>query len=113
MHMDRDYGQFAAWGPHQLENVIFIAGATVLLNNVSLRDLGVVPRMLLEMRARLTGGAWGLASDGGAGHLPCAEVRNLEGVPGGLPDDSRSADTRHRKDDRPIRWRLALSVDER
>ena len=29
----------------------------MLLNNVSLRDLGVVPGMLLEMRARLTGGA--------------------------------------------------------
>ena len=57
VHMDRDYRQFAAWCTDQLENVIFIAGATVLLNNVSLRDLGVVPGMLLEMRARLTGGA--------------------------------------------------------
>ena len=56
VHMDRDYRQFAAWCPDQLENVIFIAGATVLLSNVSLRDLGVVPGMLLEMRARLTGG---------------------------------------------------------
>ena len=59
VHMDRDYRQFAAWCPDQLENVIFIAGATVLLNNVSLRDLGVVPGMLLEMRARLTGGGGG------------------------------------------------------
>ena len=57
VHMDRDYRQFAAWCPDQLENVIFIAGATVLLNNVSLGDLGVVPGMLLETRARLTGGA--------------------------------------------------------
>ena len=57
VHMDRDYRQFAAWCPDQLENVIFIAGATVLLNNVSLRDLGVVLGMLLEMSARLTGGA--------------------------------------------------------
>ena len=57
VHMDKDYRQFAAWCPDHLENVIFIAGATVLLNNVSLRDLGVVPGMLLEMRARLTGGA--------------------------------------------------------
>ena len=57
VHMDRDYRQFAAWCPDQLENVIFIAAATVLLNNVTLRDLGVVPGMLLEMRARLTGGA--------------------------------------------------------
>ena len=57
VHMDRDYRQFAAWCPHQLETVIFIAGATVLLNNVSLRDLGVVPGMLLEMRAQLTWGA--------------------------------------------------------
>ena len=32
-------------------------GATVLVRNVSLRDLGVAPGMLLEMRARLTGGA--------------------------------------------------------
>ena len=29
----------------------------MLLNNMSLRDLGVVPGMLLELRARLTGGA--------------------------------------------------------
>ena len=57
VHMDRDYRQFAAWCPDQLENVIFIAGATVLVNSVSLRDLRVVPGMLLEMRARLTGGA--------------------------------------------------------
>ena len=57
VHMDRDYRQFAAWCPDQLENVIFIAGATVLLSNLSLRDLGVMPGMLLEMRARLTGGA--------------------------------------------------------
>ena len=57
VHMDGDYGQFAAWCPDQLENVIFIAGATVLVKSVSLRDLGVVPGMLLEMRARLTGGA--------------------------------------------------------
>ena len=113
VHMDRDYRQFAAWCPDQLENVIFIAGATVLLNNVSLRDLGVVPGMLLEMRARLTGGGWGLASDGGAGRLPCAEVRNLEGVPGGLPDDGRSADMRYRKDDRPVCRRHALSAEER
>ena len=55
VHMDRDYRQFVAWCPDQLENVIFIAGATVLLRNVSLRNLGVVPGML-EMRARLTGG---------------------------------------------------------
>ena len=55
--MDRDCRQFAAWCPDQLENVIFIAGATVLVRNVSLRDLGVIPGMLLEMRARLTGGA--------------------------------------------------------
>ena len=113
VHMDRDYRQFAAWCPDQLENVIFIAGATVLLSNVSLRDLGVVPGMLLEMRARLTGGGWRLASDGSAGRLPCAEVRNLEGVRGGLPDDSRSADTRHRKDDGPVYRRHALSVEER
>ena len=57
VHMDGDYRQFAAWWPDQLENVIFIAGATVLVKSVSLRDLGVVPGMLLEMRARLTGGA--------------------------------------------------------
>ena len=50
VQMDRDCGQFAAWCPHQLENVIFIAGATVLVRNVSLRDLGVIPGMLLEMR---------------------------------------------------------------
>ena len=58
VQMDRDRGQFAAWCPKQLENVIFIAGATVLVRNLSLRDLGVIPGMLLEMRARLTGGAW-------------------------------------------------------
>ena len=57
VQMDRDCRQFAAWCPKQLENVIFIAGATVLVRNVSLRDLGVIPGMLLEMRARLTGGA--------------------------------------------------------
>ena len=113
VHIDRDYRQFAAWCVDQLENVIFIAGATVLLNNVSQRDLGVVPGMLLEMRARLTGGGWGLTSDGGAARLPCAEVRNPEGVPGGLPDDGRSVDTRHRKDDRPVCRRHALSVEER
>ena len=112
VHMDRDYRQFAAWCPDQLENVIFIAGATVLLNNVSLRDLGVVPDMLLEMRARLTGGAGDLHPMA-AGRLPCAEVRNLEGVPGGLADDGRSVDTRHRKDDRPVCRRLALFVEER
>ena len=55
--MDRDCNQFAAWCPEQLEDVIFIAGATVLVRNVGLRDLGVIPGMLLEMRARLTGGA--------------------------------------------------------
>ena len=32
-------------------------GATVLVRNFSLRDHGVAPGMLLEMRARLTGGA--------------------------------------------------------
>ena len=57
VQMDRDCRQFAAWCPDRLENVIFIAGATVLVRNVSLRDLGVIPGMLLEMRARLTGGA--------------------------------------------------------
>ena len=39
------------------EHVIFITGATVLVRNLNLRDLGVAPWMLLEMRARLTGGA--------------------------------------------------------
>ena len=57
VHMDRDHRQFATWCPDQLQKVIFIAGATVLVKSVSLRDLGVVPIMLLEMRARLTGGA--------------------------------------------------------
>ena len=57
VQMDRDCKQFAAWSPEQLENVIFIAGATVLVRNVSLQDLGVIPCMLLEMRAQLTGGA--------------------------------------------------------
>ena len=57
VQMDGDCKQFAAWCPEQLENVIFIAGATVLVRNVSLRDLGVIRGMLLEMRARLTGGA--------------------------------------------------------
>ena len=57
VQMDRDCRHFATWCPKQLENVIFRAGATVLVRNVSLRDLGVVPGMLLEMRARLTGGA--------------------------------------------------------
>ena len=57
MQLDKDYRQFAAWCPEQREHVIFIAGATVLVRNVSLRDLGVAPGMLLEMRARLTGGA--------------------------------------------------------
>ena len=57
MQLDKDYRQFAAWCPEQTENVIFIAGATLLVRNVSLRDLGVTPGMLLEMRACLTGGA--------------------------------------------------------
>ena len=57
VHMDRDCSQFAAWCAKPLENVIFIAGATVKVRNVSLRDLAVIPGMLLEMRARLTGGA--------------------------------------------------------
>ena len=57
VQLDKDYRQFAAWCPAQNENVIFIAGATVLVRNVSLRDLGVILGMLLEMRARLTGGA--------------------------------------------------------
>ena len=58
VQLDKDYRQFAAWCSQQLENVIFIAGATVLVRNVSLRDLGVISGMLLEMRARLTGRAW-------------------------------------------------------
>ena len=57
VQMDSECRQFAAWCPDQLENAIFIAGATVLVRNVSLRDLGVIPGMLLEMRARLTGAA--------------------------------------------------------
>ena len=57
VQLDKDYRRFAAWCPEQLENVIFIAGATMLVRNVSLRDLGVIPGMLLEMRARVTGGA--------------------------------------------------------
>ena len=113
VQMDTDCTQFAAWCSKQLENVIFIAGATVLVRNASLRDLGVIPGMLLEMRARLKGGGWGLTADGGAGRLPCAEVRNLEGVPGGLANDSRGIDTRHRKDDRQVCRRFALSVEER
>ena len=55
VQLDRDYRQFAAWCPEQPKHVIFIAGATVLVRNVSLRDLGVAPGMLLEMRARLSG----------------------------------------------------------
>ena len=46
VQLDEDYRQFAAWCPEQLENVIFIAGATVLVRNVSLQDLGVIPGML-------------------------------------------------------------------
>ena len=57
VQMERDCRQFAAWCLDRLENVIFIAGAMVLVRNVSLRDLSVIPGMLLEMRARLTGGA--------------------------------------------------------
>ena len=57
VQLDKEYRQFAAWCPEQPENVIFIAGATVLVRNVSLRDLGVAPGMLLELRACLTGGA--------------------------------------------------------
>ena len=57
VQMDRDCRQFEAWCPEQLENVIFIPGATVLVRNVSLRALGVIPGMLLEMRTRLTWGA--------------------------------------------------------
>ena len=57
MQLDKDYRQFAAWCPEQPKNVIFIARATLLVRNVSLRDLGVTAGMLLEMRARLTGGA--------------------------------------------------------
>ena len=57
VQLDADYQQFAAWCTEQPEHGIFIAGATVLERNVTLRDHGVAPGMLLEMRARLTGGA--------------------------------------------------------
>ena len=57
VQLDNDNRQFAAWCREQPEHVIFVAGATVLVRNVSLRDLGVTPGMLLEMRTRLTGGA--------------------------------------------------------
>ena len=57
LQLDKHYRQFAAWCPEQLEDVIFIAEATVLVRSVRLRDLGVIPWMLSEMRARLTGGA--------------------------------------------------------
>ena len=57
VQLDKDHRHFAAWCPEQPEQVIFVAGATVLVRNVSLRDLGVAPGMLLDMRARLMGGA--------------------------------------------------------
>ena len=57
VQLHNDYRQFAAWYPEQPGHVIFIPGATLLVRNVSLRDLGPAPGMLLEMRGRLTGGA--------------------------------------------------------
>ena len=57
VELDADYRQFAAWCTEGPEHVIFIAGATVLVRDVTLRDQGVAPGMLLEMRARLTGAA--------------------------------------------------------
>ena len=113
LQLDADYRQFAAWCAEQPEHVIFIAGATVLVRNVTLRDHGVAPGMLLEMRARLTGGGWRLTPASGAGRLPCAEVRDLEGVFGGVAGDSRGTDTCHREDDRQVCRQLAFSVDGR
>ena len=57
VELDADYRQFAAWCTKDPEHVIFVAGATVLVRGVTLRAQGVAPGMLLEMRARLTGGA--------------------------------------------------------
>ena len=102
VQMDRDCRQFAAWCPEQLGNVIFIAGATVLVRKVSLRDLGVIPGMLLEMRARLRGGAGDSHPMAALAVFRVQKYKNLEGVPGGLADDSRGIDTRHRKDDRQV-----------
>ena len=81
--MDRDCRQFAAWCPKQLQNVIFIAGATVKVRNVSLRDWRHTWYAARD-EGPTNWGIWGVTPDGGAGRIPCAEVRNLEGVPGRL-----------------------------
>ena len=92
VQLDDDYRQIAAWCTERPEHVIFIAGATVLVRSVSLRDHGVAPGLLLEMRARLTRGA-------GDSHplaaLAVFCVRNPEGVPGMVAGDSRGTDTCH------------------
>ena len=57
VELDADYRQFTVWCTDDPEHIIFIAGPTVLVKDVTLRHRGVTPGMLLEMRARLTAGA--------------------------------------------------------
>ena len=55
--VDADYRRFAALCAEDPKHGIFLAGAALLVGDVTLRDHGVAPGMLLEMRARPTGGA--------------------------------------------------------
>ena len=57
MEVDADCRQFVAWHGEKLEHVMVVAGATALVPGTTLRAKGVVPGMMIELKAQMKDGA--------------------------------------------------------